>query len=337
MNEKAKREFDRIQRHRAFTEIFKTPFEPTVLQTEIDVLGLDQENTVYAANVTFHEYGINFGSKTDTRNRVIKNLLRAYLALICYFPGQKHVLMYCSPKVTGPTEDVIRNYFKILKEDFTSEQAEFIYLSNEDFRDQVLMGTLDCTHDQFDTSELFLRSFKLLTAYTSENEEPSESSEPHSGLEGKQREKDQGKGDRQPDGGVETNLPDNTSLDFFREPVAEKEFVHGDENGKVKSEIEKVKNRVPKWFKRSGQNNSKILIRFLTILEKSETVNLQQLADACVDVKNFMGNFAQMNNIADKNHGKVFAVTGDVVNLWEPVKDFIIQEYIEFKKSYYSE
>lgn len=80
MNEKAKREFDRIQRHRAFTEIFKTPFEPTVLQTEIDVLGLDQENTVYAANVTFHEYGINFGSKTDTRNRVIKNLLRAYLA-----------------------------------------------------------------------------------------------------------------------------------------------------------------------------------------------------------------------------------------------------------------
>ena len=56
-----------------------------------------------------------------------------------------------------------------------------------------------------------------------------------------------------------------------------------------------------------------------------------------MDVKNFMGNFAQMNNIADKNHGKVFAVTGDVVNLWEPVKDFIIQEYIEFKKSYYSE
>jgi len=116
--EKAGREFERIQRHPAFVEIFKMGFEPTIKQTEIDVLGLDQEDTVYAVNVVFHEYGINFGAKTDTRNRVIKNLLRAYLTMQIFFPGKKHVLMFCAPKVSPNTEEIISDYFKILKKDF---------------------------------------------------------------------------------------------------------------------------------------------------------------------------------------------------------------------------
>ena len=48
-----------------------------------------------------------------------------------------------------------------------------------------------------------------------------------------------------------------------------------------------------------------------------------------------MGNYAQMINIADKNHGKVFSGASEKLTLWEPVKEFILQEYISAKKSYY--
>jgi len=309
---RARVEFDRIQRHPAFTEIFKTSFEHTLSQTEIDVLGLDQDQTIYAANVTFHEYGINFGSKTDTRNRVIKNLLRAYLAMICYFPRQKHVLMYCTPKVSEPTGEVIRDYFSILRNEFSSDRDEFIYLSNNDFRDQVLMTTLDSIREQFDTSELFLRSFKLLTAYASENS-----------------------GEDDPVA-AENQAEELSGLKVVNETGGQEVKDTGDPKVKENAEIGKVQTRVPKWFNHPAQNNSKILIRYMAMLEKSENVTLKQLAEECKDVKNFAVNFSQMNNIADKNHGKVFSLKGEIVSLWEPVRDFIIREYIEYKKSWYT-
>lgn len=357
--ELAHREFERIQKHKAFTEIFKTGFEATVRQTEIDVLGYTHDRTIYSANVTFHEYGINFGSRTDTRNRVIKNLLRAYLAMICYFPGYRHVFLYCSPKVTGATEDVLQEYFRILQEDFSSEHVSFRYLSNDLFRDQVMMQTLDMAQDQFDTSELFLRSFKLLTVYAgdlSEGEEPRENDgtrqEPadevtsassrkkktvKTASDPAAREKDPAgkrpdtpvvakEDDQTDDSGDEGEEDDETGTPSGL-PVSDGEL--------ERKEIAKVKSRIPKWFKRPAQNNSKILIRFMEIHEKDENVTLRQLSDACPDVKNFPVNFSQMNKANGRNHGKVFTIEGNNVLLWEPVKDFIIREYIEFKKSYY--
>ncbi len=74
----------------------------------------------------------------------------------------------------------------------------------------------------------------------------------------------------------------------------------------------------------------------MNLLEKTERVSLQQLANECADVKNFSGNYAQMNNIAVKNHGKVFHGASDNIQLWEPIREFVIQEYINYKKSYYS-
>jgi len=326
---RAKKEFDRIQRHPAFTEIFKTGFDPTLKQTEIDVLGIGSDNTVYAVNVTFHEFGINFGAKTDTRNRVIKNLLRAHLALNVYFPGRKHVMMFCSPKVSPYTEEVISDYFKILDADFSSEHAWFLYLSNENFRDKVLMETLDCIQDEFDTSELFLRSFKLLTAYAGEGPDdgPSEDEE------------------KQEPAVTQQELIPVAEIPLQKKQESLSETADNPVNGtqnekageeKIAGEINKVQNRVPKWFQHPNQTNSKILITFMELLEKSDVVTLEQLTEACKGIPKFSGNYAQMINLADKNHGKVFSGTSENLTLWEPVKDFIIQQYIEFKKSYYS-
>jgi hypothetical protein len=329
--EKASREFDRIQRHPAFVEIFKTSFEPTIKQTEIDVLGLDQEDTVYAINVVFHEFGINFGAKTDARNRVIKNLLRSYLAMRIYFPGKKHVIMFCAPKVSPNTEEIISDYFEILYRDFDTQQSKFVYISNELFRDKVMMETLDCIQREFDTSELFLRSFKLLTIYADDSAVDDN---------GNSQVREEKKPVVKKDEPVHSGTPEQASSEMDADhPVSEPEFSENvfREDDKTKGEVLKVLSRVPKWLKHPDQTNSKILITFLTLFEKSEKVTLEQLAAACADVPKFSGNFAQMNNIADKNHGKVFCLVNGFVTLWEPVREFIIQQYIDFKKSYYQE
>jgi len=330
--QKAGKEFDRIQHHPAFTEIFKTGFDQTLKQTELDVLGVDLQDTIYAVNVTFHEYGINFGAKTDTRNRVIKNLLRAYLAMNVYFPDKKHILMFCSPKVSPVTEEIIADYFRILESDFGSEQTKFLYISNENFRDTVMMETLERIQEEFDTSELFLRSFKLLTIYAGDNQED------RSIKENKPEETSGAEAETflnplpTETGQIETidNLPKESEQEGTGE-------VDKSEEEKIEIEIKKVQNRIPKWFQHPDQNNSKILITYLKLLEESEMVTLSQLATACSGITKFMGNYAQMINIADKNHGKVFNGTSDNIVLWEPVREFIIQQYIDFKKSYYSE
>ncbi len=353
--DQVKTEFERIQKHKAFTEIFKTGLDHTLKQTEIDVLGLDQNNTIYAINVTFHELGINFGSKTDTRNRVIKNLLRAHLALSYYFPGQKHVLMFCSPKVSSATEEIIRHYFHILEMDFSSENTYFKYFSNDDFRELVLMETIERTHDEFDNNELFLRSFKLLTVYAEEIHEEI----PEEDVRGELPKDEQPKpvmdeyGKDSPGEMVVNEETDNIPPDIVKNLPEEETGRKGEETedeneeenkndqsrevvvSKVDIEIQKVKTRVPKWFKRPEQNNSRILLTYLSLLEKSENISLQQLAAACSGIPKFMGNYAQMINIANKNHGKIFSGDADKITLWEPVKEFIIQEYIEYKKSFY--
>jgi hypothetical protein len=329
--EKTGREFERIQKHPAFIEIFKTGFEATIKQTEIDVLGLDHEDTVYAVNVVFHEYGINFGAKTDTRNRVIKNLLRAYLTMMIFFPGKKHVLMFCAPKVSPNTEEIISDYFKILHKDFNSPQNQFGYISNELFRDKILMETLDCIQQEFDTSELFLRSFKLLTIYADETP-----ADENMSFNIREEKKPVVKTDVPPlPADVEPALPEMMSEITEPEPVIS-DAENKDDN-KFRSEVLKVLSRVPKWLKHPDQTNSKILITYLSLAEKSDEVTLDQLATACAEVPKFSGNFAQMNNIADKNHGKVFSIINGFVTLWEPVREFIIQQYIEFKKSYYKQ
>lgn len=38
-----------------------------------------------------------------------------------------------------------------------------------------------------------------------------------------------------------------------------------------------------------------------------------------------------MVNIAPKNHAKVFEVKGNKIYLWNPVKDFILEQYKNFK------
>jgi len=91
-------------------------------------------------------------------------------------------------------------------------------------------------------------------------------------------------------------------------------------------EIEKVKIRVPKWFKNKNQINSRILLSFLELYEEDSNVMIENVEHRC-GVKTFKTNFQQMHNFGKRNHAKVFEIEENNVYLWEPVKEFILNEY----------
>lgn len=113
---------------------------------------------------------------------------------------------------------------------------------------------------------------------------------------------------------------------------AEKDLYFDREN----DEIEKVQKRVPKWFKKGKtQINSRILLTFLEILDGGNIVSREKLRKECnspIDV--FNGNFNQMSQFGKKNHGKVFEVVKDEIQLWEPVSKFILEMYQEYQKEF---
>ena len=65
-------------------------------------------------------------------------------------------------------------------------------------------------------------------------------------------------------------------------------------------EIEKVKRKIPKWFKNGGQINSKILITFMRLLNKNaKSVSIQDLvnSDTSIDIRK---NYQEMKEIYKK-------------------------------------
>ncbi len=158
----AKQAFDSINQHFEFKGIFKSSLKQTLKQAEIDVLGINAEQCVYAFEVAFHENGLQYGSKIKTRDRVFKKLLRTYIMLKYYFPKQHHIIAFCSPKINPATEIHINEYFEILKDNFQSDKIKFEYYANAKFTTDIVEKVIAATINEADSSELFARAVKLL-------------------------------------------------------------------------------------------------------------------------------------------------------------------------------
>jgi hypothetical protein len=154
--------YNNIIKHSEFSDIFKaSKLEQLIKQSEIDVIGWDGNDKIYAADIAFHEAGLNYGSKIETKNRVLKKLLRSYLTLLAYFPNKKYELIFASPKVHKDIENMIKDSFKVLNNNFSEENVTFRYISNDVFRDEILFPTIEKTENDSDTNELFIRAIKL--------------------------------------------------------------------------------------------------------------------------------------------------------------------------------
>lgn len=130
-------------------------------QGEIDVVGVDQQGGVHAMEVAFHEAGLNYGSTAETVNRVLKKMLRTLLILRAHHPPQTPLHIYfLSPKVNPVVQKPLEEAFVALQ--MAHPDVDWRLRTNDDFVNRIVKPTLENASDVADSSELFLRSAKLL-------------------------------------------------------------------------------------------------------------------------------------------------------------------------------
>ena len=133
-------------------------------QGEIDVVGVSVDGSVHTMEVAYHEGGLNYGGGAD--NRVLKKLLRSLLLMSAYLPAgtQKHIYL-ASPKVYPKVQEKLEGIFSLLKDAYPG--IDWQLLVNQDFADLFLYPTLQRSESVADTTELFVRSVKLLNLFDS--------------------------------------------------------------------------------------------------------------------------------------------------------------------------
>ena len=128
-------------------------------QAEIDVMGVDQDGSVHAIDVAFHEAGLNYGGGVG--NRVLKKLLRTVLVLTAYLsPEVQRHIYFVSPKVHRAAQEPLEDIFSRLRDEYPD--IGWHLLTNEAFAVEMLAPTLVKGESVADTAELFLRAHKLL-------------------------------------------------------------------------------------------------------------------------------------------------------------------------------
>ncbi len=123
----------------------------------------------------------------------------------------------------------------------------------------------------------------------------------------------------------------NNSIEVSVPNVGSQHRQHSNPKNETDREVEKVTRRLSRWFRNPSQYNSTILYSFLKLSEKNRSVSLQTLRSECKILKDFDGNYNQMKNFGEKNHGKVFEERDGYVTLWDPVKEYVLKLYNENK------
>ena len=130
-------------------------------QGEIDVVGINQSREVYAIEAAFHEAGLNYGSTAETDSRVLKKMLRTLLILRAYLPPETPLHIYfLSPRINPVVQQPLERTFEELGKAYPA--VEWRLVSNGAFNERVVQATLEKASSVADTSELFIRSAKLL-------------------------------------------------------------------------------------------------------------------------------------------------------------------------------
>ena len=288
--------YDKIIAHTEFLDIFKkSELNQVLRQSEVDAIGISiAQNKIFLAEVAFHEGGLNYtGGKDETKNRITKKLLRAYLTALQLFPNYSYEIIFASPEVKPATEEKVKECFDLLNNNFSGEQISFKYFSNDQFEKEILLPTIEVSKTEADTSELFMRAIKLVELFSLLNNKDSASN--HDGVKTK--------------------------------PKRRKRYKNISETDEDVNEINKVERKLKKWAIDQDQINAKILNAFLELkrenLDKSITEAMLKKRSS---VKTFNSNFNNMKIIAPKNHCKVFEQNGDNITIWQPVIMYV-EEY----------
>ena len=141
-------------------------------QAECDALGIairDGKTQIYAVDVAFHEGGLLYGSKQETVMRVLVKCLRTAMCIYGYLDSKDAEIYFASPKIYNSTLELLVPCFEDMQNLMNTLGFSFRFgvFANTDFQEQVLNPILQLSHDVVDTSELFLRSYRLLQMFPS--------------------------------------------------------------------------------------------------------------------------------------------------------------------------
>lgn len=165
-DEKKSRElFEKINSSPLFEGIFKkNEYNQLIKQAEIDVIGINTtEKSVFGIDVAFHTAGLNYGSTDETKYRILKKIFRTIFVLQTYFSDfDKFNSYFVTPKANPSTENPIRELIEEANKLIDNEMISVNFISNEDFFNSIVDLTINNIDDDNDTSELFLRSIKLI-------------------------------------------------------------------------------------------------------------------------------------------------------------------------------
>ena len=148
-----------------FDQIFKeSTFDQLLKQAEIDVLGINtSESTVYGIDVAFHGAGLNYGSKEETADRILKKVFRTLFVMQTYFDQYSQFQsIFITPKTNQATLVLIEDLIEKAKGLIHDESISIDFITNDDFFDCIVAPTIKASKSENDTSELFLRSVKLM-------------------------------------------------------------------------------------------------------------------------------------------------------------------------------
>lgn len=149
-----------------------------ILQGEIDLLGLsfmlDEKGMLniekfFAVDVAFHENGLNYSG--ENKQRILKKYIRTALTLYQYFGVNSGEIIFVTPYIARYSEE-LKGLSEDLKRIFSEHNInfEFKLYCNEDFYEKVYFELYKMKDEISNSSELFMRSLKLIELTTKKYE-----------------------------------------------------------------------------------------------------------------------------------------------------------------------
>lgn len=159
-------------------QIFKknASLDQLLNQGECDALGIrlneNGQSECYAVDVAFHENGLQYGDKKDTVTKVVEKCVRTAFCLYGYLNTSNAEILFASPKIFPAVYEPLDKCIDDLNEFFSEKELGFNFclVANDDFNEKLIMPTLKAGNNVADTTELFMRSYKLLSMFSDSEE-----------------------------------------------------------------------------------------------------------------------------------------------------------------------
>tara|TARA_B110000027_G_C16073999_1_gene280453 strand:+ start:55 stop:1062 length:1008 start_codon:yes stop_codon:yes gene_type:complete len=161
--------YERIKSSPDFINVFKSKrntFKQFIKQAEIDVLGINtSELRVYGLDIAFHSAGLNYSSQSQTVEEIVlKKLFRTALIMKIYFEQyDSFESIFVSPKINPSVQKNLDSLVEKASLILNNPTMEIKVISNDIFFSEMMFPLIEKTKNENDTSELFLRAYKLMS------------------------------------------------------------------------------------------------------------------------------------------------------------------------------